>query len=282
MCCARSLRRSKTSRDPALARSDHAPRGLSNLHVWSLALPARHVTHRLLADSPRPGQCLLEPDDAEVPGTPDRQVANRPQVRNGAEFDACSHVAADEIIESLDVDRLDCGVADPLSRRIRPRAEHRSVEAVSVQHGGREDREPSEFDRMNPFCNRAECLAELVPLDCASWPGRHARAVARKPVERRMFGVDGPDRRRLAGVRGRNVRREPPDRRIGAEMEEFHTPDPGTHPRASPLQLDPMAFRWAAGVTLSGVAIRCDCDPFSFRRAFAPGIGGIARCMWGD
>lgn len=43
-----------------------------------------------------------------------RQIAERPKARNGPQFDARSHVAADEVVNPFDLQRLDHGVTDPL------------------------------------------------------------------------------------------------------------------------------------------------------------------------
>ena len=122
----------------------------------------------------------MEPDDAEVPGAVDRLVANRPEVRNGPEFDSCVHVATDEIVNALDLNRIDRFVADPLARRLRPRAEGRRIEAIPVQHCGPKSWKPVEFDRMNAWCNGAELLGETDFLMGVSWPSRHSRAGARR------------------------------------------------------------------------------------------------------
>lgn len=58
---------------------------------------------------------LLEADDAEVPRTRRCKVPNWPEIGHGAKLDARGHVVADEIIETLDRNRFDRDVGDPLA-----------------------------------------------------------------------------------------------------------------------------------------------------------------------
>ena len=68
----------------------------------------------------------------------------------------------------------------------------------------------------------------MLLLDLVSWPSGDPWTATWKPVELSVLSVDGPYRRRLAGVRCRHMRREALDRRVVAEMEEIHDADPGT------------------------------------------------------
>jgi len=64
---------------------------------------------------------LLEPDDAEVPRPFDSEVTERPEVWHRTELDVGLHAVAEQIVETLDLDRFDNGIGDPLPRGLRPR-----------------------------------------------------------------------------------------------------------------------------------------------------------------
>jgi len=185
----------------------------------------------------------LESDDAEVPGAAGREIADRPQVRDGAQLDACSYVAADEVVDSFDFQRLDDGAADPLSCGLGPRPERRGIEAVAIQHGRFEYREPFELDRVDTPGGGAERFVEVAAFGFVSWPGRDAWAVTRKPVEGSMLGVDRPYRRRLGRVGGGHMGTEPLDRRFMAEMEEVHDAILASRRKPSHRSVDPTP-RW--------------------------------------